>query len=108
MTLEEAAGCLAELGATSRLETFRLLVRAGPDGLRVNEIQEYLDIPGSTLSHHLARLVSSGLVTQSREGRVLRCRIDYVRVDAMLSFLKEDCCAGLELHAVGADEKDCC
>jgi len=105
---EEAVQCMTELGSSSRLETFRLLVRAGPGGLLVHEIQGHLEIPASTLSHHLSRLVSCGLVTQDREGRTLRCRIDYDRVNALLRFLKEDCCAGLEMHVSAAGQADCC
>lgn len=99
MTNEDAAHCMTELGSPARLETFKLLIRAGPAGLQVNEIQDHLDIPASTLSHHLGRLVSCGLVKRVREGRVLRTRIDYERVNALLTFLKEDCCAGIERHA---------
>ena len=99
---------MTELGSNARMETFRLLVRAGPGGLTVNEIQSHVEIPGSTLSHHLARLVSCGLVRQDREGRMLRCRIDYDRVNALLRFLKEDCCAGLELHATVSHGGECC
>ncbi len=54
MTPQYAARCLEKLGNPTRLEVFRLLVKAGPDGLAVGEIQEHLSIPPSTLSHHLA------------------------------------------------------
>ncbi len=96
MDVKKAAKCLAELGNPLRLSAFRLLVQAGPDGLAVKDIQAYLAIPNSTLSHHLAHLVSAGLVSQTREGRILRCRIDYVAVRDVLAFLMEDCCAGIE------------
>ena len=98
MDTQAAAKCLSELGAPARLETFRLLIKAGPGGLAVSEIQRHLGIPASTLSHHVSRLVWCGLVSQTREGRVLRCRIEYDRVRALLAFLQEDCCAGLEEH----------
>jgi len=65
MNIESASKCLAELGNSHRLEAFRLLVRAGPDGLAVKDIQAHLDIPKSTLSHHIAHLVWAGIVTQT-------------------------------------------
>jgi ArsR family transcriptional regulator, arsenate/arsenite/antimonite-responsive transcriptional repressor len=98
MDINLASKCLAELGSPHRLEAFRLLVRAGPDGLAVKDIQAHLDIPKSTLSHHIAHLVWAGIVTQTREGRVLRCRLDYNHVRDLLDFLMDDCCRGLCEH----------
>jgi ArsR family transcriptional regulator len=95
MTPQYAARCLEKLGNPTRLEVFRLLVKAGPDGLAVGEIQEHLSIPASTLSHHLAHLVNAGLVHQEREGRVLRCRPDFEVMDQVVMFLTEQCCAGV-------------
>ena len=95
MQIEKAAKCLAELGNSSRLSAFRLLVKAGPDGLPVKDIQTHLGIPQSTLSHHIAHLVSAGLVSQTREGRVLRCRVEYEKIQEVLSFMLEDCCSGI-------------
>ena len=82
-----------------------MLVKAGPDGLAVGEIQEHLSIPASTLSHHLAHLVNAGLVHQEREGRVLRCRPDYELMDQVVAFLTEQCCAGV--GAKGQCEEAC-
>ena len=100
---EDAAGVIRRilrpaLAHEDRLRAFRLLIKAGPAGLAVSEIQRHLGIPASTLSHHVSRLVWCGLVSQTREGRVLRCRIEYDQVRALLAFLQEDCCAGLEEH----------
>lgn len=90
----EAARCLADLGHPQRLEAFRLLVRAGDTGLSVGEIAERLAIPRSTLAHHLAQLAASGLMVQTREGRIHRCRVVPARVKALLAVLG-DCCEGL-------------
>ena len=90
----QAARCLAELGHPHRLQIFQLLVRAGSGGLAVGEIEKEIKIPRSTLAHHLAQLVSSGLVTQTREGRVQRCRIDPERTKEFLAVLG-NCCEGL-------------
>ena len=94
LAFAEAARCLADLGHPQRLEAFRLLVQAGAVGLSVGEIERSLKIPRSTLAHHIAQLVSSGLVTQTREGRVQRCRIAPARTRAFLQVLS-DCCEGL-------------
>ncbi len=90
-----AADCLEALGNPTRLEIFRLLVRAGPAGAPVGRLQEALGIPASTLSHHLARLVRVGLVSQERQSRVLLCRAEYKRMDALLAYLGDNCCQGL-------------
>jgi DNA-binding transcriptional ArsR family regulator len=95
MEIETAAKRLAELGNPTRLEAFRLLVRAGDDGLAVNQIRSHLGIPQSTLSHHITHLLSAGLISQTREGRVLRCRVDFDAIRAVLHFLLEDCCSGV-------------
>ena len=95
MKIQKAAKCLAELGNPSRLSAFRLLVKAGPAGLPVKDIQLHLGIPQSTLSHHISHLMSAGLVSQTREGRSLRCRVDYGKIKEVLNFLLQDCCAGI-------------
>jgi DNA-binding transcriptional ArsR family regulator len=99
MEHSQAARCLEKLGNATRLEIFRLLVRAGPAGLAVGEIQEHLDIPGSTLSHHVSHLVNAGLVHQQREGRVLRCTPNFILIDEVIRFLTDECCAGVGARA---------
>ncbi|MDH3596879.1 MAG: metalloregulator ArsR/SmtB family transcription factor [Rhodospirillales bacterium] len=92
MELDHAARCLEKLGNPTRLEVFRLLVKAGHDGLSVGAIQEHLGVPASTLSHHVAHLVNVGLVSQEREGRVLRCRPNFPLMDELIGFLTSECC----------------
>ena len=92
MKLGDAACCLESLGNDTRLSIFRTLVRCGPEGLPVGQLQTRLKIPGSTLSHHIARLVKHDLVLQSREGRVLRCTANYARMNQLLNFLTKECC----------------
>ncbi len=99
---QQAARCLEKLGNPTRLEVYRLLVRAGPDGLAVGEIQEHLGTPGSTLSHHISHLVNVGLVHQRREGRVLRCTPNYTLMSQVMEFLTAECCTGVG-HAVAAE-----
>ncbi len=95
LAFDDAARCLAELGHSHRLQIFHLLIRAGETGLSVGEIQGALQIPKSTLAHHIAQLVSAGLMTQRREGRVQRCCINAERSRHLLKFLVADCCEGL-------------
>ena len=95
MDTDLVARQLAELGNPHRLLAFRLLVKAGADGLSVGEIQEHLQIPGSTLSHHVSRLVWAGLVDQSREGRTLRCRANFAAMHGLIGFLADECCTGV-------------
>lgn len=92
MKLELAASQLAELGHVTRLSIYRALVRAGNNGLAVSEVQQKLDIPGSTLSHHISRMVRVGLISQTRESRVLRCRAQYQKLDDLIGFLSDECC----------------
>ncbi len=102
---QQAARCLEKLGNPTRLEVYRLLVRAGPDGLAVGEIQEHLGVPGSTLSHHLSHLLNAGLINQVRSGRVLRCTPNYALMSQVMEFLTAECCTGVG-HTAGA-EKAC-
>jgi DNA-binding transcriptional ArsR family regulator len=95
MELERAAKYLAELGNPARLSAVRLLVQAGPEGLPVKDIRSHLGVPQSTLSHHLAHLISAGLISQTREGRMLRCRVNCQAITEVLDFLMRDCCAGV-------------
>ncbi len=92
MKISEAARALERLGNETRLGIFRTLVRAGLDGLPVGRLQQRLGIPGSTLSHHIGHLVSCKLVTQKREGRVLRCTVNYTKMNALVAYLVKECC----------------
>jgi DNA-binding transcriptional ArsR family regulator len=93
MKLEKAAKQLEALGSPTRLQLYRLLVRAGDAGLPVGGVQERLGIAASTLSHHLHRLILTGLVTQERQATTLICRANYPAMDALLGFLGDECCA---------------
>lgn len=93
MKLERAAGRCAELGNTTRLSIFRLLVRAGKKGLPVGVIQKHLAIPGSTLNHHLKRLVQVGLINQRRQGRTIHCEPQMDAVQELAEYLLSECCS---------------
>ncbi len=92
LTDEGAVKRLSELGHNTRLSIFRLLVKASPTGLTVGEIQNHLEIPGSTLSHHLNRLISAGLIRQQREGRILHCHAVLTSLDELMDYLTSECC----------------
>ena len=90
---DTAATFLSQLGNQTRLKIVRELVRAGKSGMAVGQIQKKLGIPHSTLSHHINHLRSVGLVHQERESTVLRCFVDYKKIDRIVKFLTEECCA---------------
>ena len=93
MKIEDAAQRLEALGNPTRLRIFRLLVRAGAEGLPVGRLQERLEIAASTLSHHLKALVTVGLVTQTREGTTLVCHTNYALMRDLVDYMVEQCCA---------------
>jgi len=93
MKVEQAASQLEALGNATRLNIYRILVRAGAEGLAVGSIQEKLGIPASTLSHHCKRLVETGLVTQERQSTTLICRAEYPAMQALIGYLSDECCA---------------
>jgi ArsR family transcriptional regulator, arsenate/arsenite/antimonite-responsive transcriptional repressor len=92
MKTETAAAHLEALGNPTRLAIFRLLVRAGEEGLPVGRIQQRLDLPGSTLSHHLKTLCAAGLVRQTRERTTLICTADFKLMRGLVDFLVAECC----------------
>ncbi len=102
MNRKLAAQCLSELGNLTRLDIYRLLVRAGLDGMNIGEIQTRLGVPASTLAFHLGGLVGVGLVSQEKLGREVICRAKYRQLDAVIEFLQEKCCMGFEDEAAAA------
>jgi ArsR family transcriptional regulator, arsenate/arsenite/antimonite-responsive transcriptional repressor len=92
MKVEQVAAQLESLGNPTRLKVYRALVRAGDEGLAVGRLQTKLGIAGSTLSHHLRRLILTGLVTQERQMTTLICRANYPAMTALVGFLVDECC----------------
>ena len=82
------------LAQETRLACFRLLVRSGAGGMAAMEIAKSLDIPQNTLSSHLAKMVTAGILESRREGRSVIYSIDLKGTQALLTFLLEDCCQG--------------
>ena len=92
---------LAALAQETRLDVFRLLVRAGPDGLSAGVIAGELELSSATLSFHLKELKNAGLALCQRAGRSLIYSPDYAAVEGMVGFLTENCCQGMSLERGG-------
>jgi DNA-binding transcriptional ArsR family regulator len=90
--LERHAEALAALGHVARLSILRSVVQAGPEGITTSALQEQLDIPWTTLNHHLDRMVESGLVAARRDGKSVVHTANYEALRALTDFLWEDCC----------------
>jgi ArsR family transcriptional regulator, arsenate/arsenite/antimonite-responsive transcriptional repressor len=86
------ADMFSAIGTEPRLRIMQLLLSAHPDGLNVGEIQTELDIPNSTLSHHLDKLKSEGLVLVQRESTFLRYTANTDALQELLQFLYAECC----------------
>ncbi|HQR48467.1 MAG TPA: metalloregulator ArsR/SmtB family transcription factor [Steroidobacteraceae bacterium] len=86
---------LAALAQVNRLRVFRALVVAGQAGATPGAIGRRLKVSPATLSFHLKELVNAGLVTQERSGRNLIYRADYEAMNALLSYMTENCCQGM-------------
>jgi len=104
MESNDAVAALAALAQATRLEIFRLLVRAGPAGLHVGAINEALDIAPATLSFHLKELARAGLIENRQEGRFIYCRANFAGMNDVLEFLTENCC---ESTGVACDTPRC-
>ena len=94
MKKPDALAALAALAQDNRLDAFRLLVQAGPDGMPAGEISAELKISPNTLTFHLDRLREAGLVTARREGRSIIYSAQYDTMNALLGYLTENCCGG--------------
>src|ERR1700749_5042208 len=94
MEKTDAVTALAALAQVSRLDVFRLLVQAGPDGMQAGAVAEALDLAPNTLTFHFDRLRVAGLVTVRREGRSLIYAARFATMNALLGFLTENCCQG--------------
>jgi ArsR family transcriptional regulator, arsenate/arsenite/antimonite-responsive transcriptional repressor len=93
-----AVAALAALAQDNRLDTFRLLVQAGPDGMPAGEVAEALRISPNTLTFHLHRLRAAGLVTVRREGRSMIYAARFETINGLLGYLTENCCRGRTDH----------
>jgi DNA-binding transcriptional ArsR family regulator len=106
---KSAIEALSALAHSGRLAAFRLLVRAGPDGVPAGEIARALATPANTMSTQLAILARSGLIRSRRDSRSVIYSADYARITGLLGFLMEDCCQGRpEICAPLSAKASCC
>jgi ArsR family transcriptional regulator, arsenate/arsenite/antimonite-responsive transcriptional repressor len=99
-----AIEALAALAQEHRLALFRLLVQAGDKGMPAGAIAEALGVPNSSLSFHLAQLRNTGLILQERQHRSLIYRANYSAMNALVSYLMENCCGGTQCASAAACE----
>lgn len=100
---------LAALAHPVRLEAFRALVVAGPDGMAQKALAEAVGVGPTNLAFHLKELAAAGLVTQAQSGRFVIYRAAYARMNELLAYLTENCCAGARAQAPAtvSDACDC-
>ncbi len=94
MKTTDAVAALGALAQESRLDVFRLLVQAGPQGLPAGQVAEKLELAGPTLSFHLAQLRHAGLVLARRQGRSIIYAANFAAMERLLGFLTQNCCRG--------------
>ncbi|MGY4622503.1 ArsR/SmtB family transcription factor [Bradyrhizobium sp. USDA 4486] len=94
MEKTDAVAALAALAQDNRLDVFRLLVQAGPEGMAAGAIAEALDLAPNTLTFHFDRLRVAGLASVRREGRSMIYAARFETMNALVGFLTENCCGG--------------
>ncbi|MEO0383678.1 MAG: helix-turn-helix transcriptional regulator [Pseudomonadota bacterium] len=94
MDILDASDAFAALSQPSRLEAFRLLVKAGEPGMMAGDIGRHLDVRQNTMSANLAVLLHAGLVRRERHGRTIRYFANFQSMQRFMQFLIEDCCNG--------------
>ena len=102
MEKSDAVTALAALAQDNRLDIYRLLVKAGPDGLPAGSVATELELAPNTLTFHFDRLRQAGLVTVRRAGRSMIYAARCDRMNALLSYLTENCCGDAEQCAPAA------
>ncbi len=95
METKDAATALGALAQETRLEVFRVLVKAGPDGLAAGAIADHVGVPAPTLSFHLRELLYAGVVVRERQGRSLVYSANFDAMNELVGFLTEECCRGV-------------
>src|ERR1700761_3810135 len=94
MEKTDVVTALAALAQDNRLDVFRLLVQAGPEGMPAGAVADALDLAPNTLTFHFDRLRTAGLVTSRRDGRSIIYAAEFDTMNALLGFLTDNCCGG--------------
>ena len=97
----DVVAALAALAQDSRLDVFRLLVQAGPEGISAGAVATALDLAPNTLTFHFDRLRTAGLVTVRRDGRSMIYAAQFETMNSLLGYLTENCCCGVSMRACG-------
>jgi len=105
MEKQDALAALDALAHETRLEAFRALVQAGPEGLPAGALSDLLEVPSATLSFHLKELKGAGVVSCRREGRSLIYGPNFEATSALIEFLSENCCGGVGSCAPAAKKR---
>ena len=92
--MKQAVEALGALAQSSRLQVYRLLVEAGPEGMPAGRIGEELQLPPATLSFHLSQLTRAGLARSRQEGRFIIYSADFDIMNNLVAYLTENCCGG--------------
>jgi ArsR family transcriptional regulator len=100
----DAVESLGALAQETRLAIYRLLVRAGPEGLPAGAIAEKLGVAPATLSFHLKELARAGLATPRTASRFIYYSANYERMAALMTYLTENCCQGMPGQCIGPME----
>ncbi|SFR52782.1 ArsR/SmtB family transcription factor [Litoreibacter janthinus] len=108
MEKQQALAAFDALGQSTRLDVFRLLIKAGEDGMSAGDISDALDVRQNTMSANLAILTRSGLIRNERHGRSIRYFADMGGMRGLLAFLLEDCCGGQPEHCQPIIERIAC
>jgi ArsR family transcriptional regulator, arsenate/arsenite/antimonite-responsive transcriptional repressor len=95
MKKPDVVAALAALAQDNRLDVFRLLVEAGPEGMPAGAVATTLDLAPNTLTFHFDRLRTAGLVTVRREGRSMIYAAQFETMNALIGYLTDNCCGGV-------------
>ncbi len=94
MKLSDAVACLGALAQPARLKVFRLLVKAGEEGMCAGDLSRRFGVPKPTMSFHLKELTNAGMINANRTGRSITYTIRKQGIQQLMTFLTEDCCQG--------------
>src|ERR1700733_2096939 len=95
MEKTDAVAALAALAQENRLDVFRLLVEAGPEGMPAGAVATALDLAPNTLTFHFDRLCAAGLLTRRRDGRSMIYAAQFETMNSLLGYLTDNCCGGV-------------